>query len=255
MKYLASLFLLVVSSWAIEYKYGAGEMSVNGGFMGYSNSYSSDMNAHIFSTSHNKLGNGSLFYSADVTFFSSDNVKVPSFSLFSESTQNFQGFDINGAIGFDLFDEEIDNDFVSVGLSLGVSFPYLDIEDTREVRYPSTTYFDSELSFSTFKYGPIVMVSKELYDDFILVGSFNYFIHVGEVDFGGTTSAANGYMSRLDLGWKYFIKDDLALCFGLSEHNWNMEEIEVDGNLSVSRMITDFSMDTSLKYIGFSYTF
>jgi len=273
------LGLLCSSLYASEIEVGKGTFEVTGGFYGLDQTATADLTTYSFIEQHAPLfGSQSWFYKYNLSFYDSkDAVEAQStintFTTVPAVEYRLQGLDVNLVLGRDI-SHQSENDYVGLGVMLGISLPWIDSSDDSDSSSSSnnnnSAIPDTKTEMYTYKIGPSITARKSLSNMFSIYGSATYAYQTGtfkntDLDVDLTV---NGIFQEYDvgirfqpvsydtkIGWFNFSPRVYAT-LGYRYTNWNLKDINIDitGN-NQTFTSTDFDMNGKVTYVGFGYSF
>jgi hypothetical protein len=288
-----ALSLLAVSALisASEFQYGSGTFSMEGGFLGLTQSIDTDVTTYSLVERHSNLFSSDFFYGYDVTWYDSQALKQLQHSyndvagavnsqLSSSVVQvpslehRLTGLDANIRVGYDVLHTDNSN-FLGFGVLLGVSLPWIDSSSSSSDS--DTDYLeDSKTEFTTYKVGPTINFQKTLISDKLSVygvGSFAFQTASIKNSYAQSDFTVNGtfqeyniglhytpFTKNYDLGW-FTLSPRVYATVGYKYTKWDLDEMVVDvsgrelSSNILSPLKTKFGMDSSIGYVGVGYSF
>jgi len=288
-----ALSLLAVSALisASEFQYGSGTFSMEGGFLGLTQSIDTDVTIYSLVERHSNLFSSDFFYGYDVTWYDSQALKQLQHSyndvagavnsqLSSSVVQvpslehRLTGLDANIRVGYDVLHTDNSN-FLGFGVLLGVSLPWIDSSSSSSDS--DTDYLeDSKTEFTTYKVGPTINFQKTLISDKLSVygvGSFAFQTASIKNSYAQSDFTVNGtfqeyniglyytpFTKNYDLGW-FTLSPRVYATVGYKYTKWDLDEMVVDvsgrelSSNILSPLKTKFGMDSSIGYVGVGYSF
>jgi hypothetical protein len=291
-----ALILLGLSSFSIasEFQYGNGTFSMEGGFLGLTDSISTDISSYSLVQRHSNIGD--FFYGYDLIWYDSDVMKQGQHtynSMFPNSSplsipnmeHRFKGLDANLRVGYDVINENEDN-FLGVGILVGLSIPTIEEyslknNSDQKLRKSSDPVNSNELmvesktEIKTYKIGPTISFQKSFNKKVSIYGTGSYAYQTGEIknSYADAKYTVDGTFQEYNLGlyftpftetykWGWLtLSPRIYATLGYKYANWDVDEmaINLSGNEMSSEFLdifaTDFSMDTSIGYFGLGYSF
>jgi hypothetical protein len=291
-----ALILLGLSSFSIasEFQYGNGTFSMEGGFLGLTDSISTDISSYSLVQRHSNIGD--FFYGYDLIWYDSDVMKQGQHtynSMFPNSSplsipnmeHRFKGLDANLRVGYDVINKNEDN-FLGVGILVGLSIPTIEEyslknNSDQKLRKSSDPVNSNELmvesktEIKTYKIGPTISFQKSFNKKVSIYGIGSYAYQTGEIknSYADAKYTVNGTFQEYNLGlyftpftetykWGWLtLSPRIYATLGYKYANWDVDEmaINLSGNEMSSEFLdvfaTDFSMDTSIGYFGLGYSF
>jgi len=218
---VASLCVSLAS--ATEFQFGAGTFTMEGGFLGLTESIDNDVVTYTLGTRHSNFGK-KFFYGYDLTWFDSKdliqaqqtyNEFANSFSI-PEMEYRVKGLDVNLRVGYDIYNQDQDN-FFGVGLLVGLSLPWIDSTKSDNTA-PSLNSFssnfsgmmdakdlfdDSETDIITYKIGPTITFQRGLISNKLSIyGVASYAYQTGSVenDYAKSDFDVDGTFQEYNIG-------------------------------------------------------
>ena len=289
-----ALSLLAVSALisASEFQYGSGTFSMEGGFLGLTQSIDTDVTTYSLVERHSNLFSSDFFYGYDVTWYDSQALKQLQHSyndvagavnsqLSSSVVQvpslehRLTGLDANIRVGYDVLHTDNSN-FLGFGVLLGVSLPWIDSSFPSSSDSDTDYLEDSKTEFTTYKVGPTINFQKTLISDKLSVygvGSFAFQTASIKNSYAQSDFTVNGtfqeyniglhytpFTKNYDLGW-FTLSPRVYATVGYKYTKWDLDEMVVDvsgrelSSNILSPLKTKFGMDSSIGYVGVGYSF
>ncbi len=277
-------YLLSSGLYATELQIGTGTFQMNGGFIGLSEQIDTDISTYSILEQHSNFGSSNWFYAYSANWYDSDSMIQAQQDINAVLNLNptplttpsidyrLQGLDINMILGRDLAHTS-ENDYVGLGLMLGISVPWIDSKKD-ESNDDSTSDIDilqsTKTSISTYKIGPCVKARKSLNDFFTVYWSGTYAYQTGSIknDYLDSSLSVNGIFQEYDFGIRFqtlFSDYDLGLftisprlyaTLGYRYTSWDINDVSIDVmGLNNTFSQGDFNMNSSVTYFGLAYTF
>ena len=293
---------------AAQIELGQGTFSMEGGFLGLSSKLDCDITTFTIKTEHSNIGD--FYYGFNLTWYDSDNMRQAQkrYNSFVKKTNSFfgstlsnksatiptinyrmKGLDANLRIGYDIIHHD-KNNYLGVGLLLGVSLPVIDANKGDSVipdlgfMYNSAGYIlkakdlfaKSKTEFTTFKIGPTISLQKSLIDKkLFLYATASYAYQNADISnsFAKLDLSADGVFQSYDIGLKFVpfqkrvktrlftINPNLYAVLGYRYSSWKVKKVSFDisGNEINSNLLkpfkNNFTMSSSTGYVGIGYSF
>lgn len=271
-----------------EFRYGHGTFSMEGGFLGISNSIDINIDTYSMAERHSNILKSNFFYGYDFTWMDSKILKqmeksynnyIPSQPNLNIPAMNYnlQGLDANINLGYD-FLHKGEGDFLGLSLLLGISIPWIDnSSDSNGGAGDIEGYYkDSKTKISTYKIGPSISFEKSIVDDKLSIyGLATYAYQTGNIknDYAKFDSSVNGTYQEYNIGFRYTpftenyklgwftLSPRVYATLGYKYSKWQVDDVVMDlsgGKFNsdiVAPLKTDFTMDSSVSYFGVGYSF
>jgi len=215
--------LAISLSSATEFQFGAGTFTMEGGFLGLTNSIDNDVVTYTITTRHANIGKG-FFYGYDFTWFDSEDLIQAQKTYNNFATALYipkmeyrvKGLDANIRVGYDVFHQDQDN-FFGVGLLVGVSAPWIDSTTSDNTAPTIDSYMDnirgmqeskelldkSNTDVLTYKIGPTITFQHGLISNKLSIyGGASYAYQTGtiESDYAKSDFDVDGTFQEYNLG-------------------------------------------------------
>jgi len=231
-----SLFLLgTLSLFSGEFRYGYGDMTFEGGFLGFSQSVTEHIDTYSYEESHKNMLGSQWFYAYSITWYDSKHFQqmqstynntvtnigskffpsTPSNALFIPTMDyRLKGFDASLSLGYDLYHEDENNYFGLAGY-LGIDLPTIDTKksDNYTATLPSGVdtsllekyFLPSQTDIKTYKIGMGFYGRKALMPMLSLYanGVFAYQNASIENDYAKSDFSVNGTYGSFDIGLRF----------------------------------------------------
>lgn len=267
-KQLMILMGLSSAVLASELQYGSGTFGMEGGFLGLSSRFTTDIESFSMVERHSNFA-GDYFYGYDLTWFDSTTLRstqhayndfASSLSI-PEMEYRVKGLDANIKIGYDVIHQDQDN-FLGVGLLLGLSMPWIDSSKgdnpTDDSAVPSFDFYtanmgtgmdvtdlfkDSQTKIMTYKIGPTINFQKSLIAkklSFYGTASYAYQTAYIKNDYANSDFTVNGTFTEYNFGlyftpftetykWGWFtLSPRLYATLGYKYSRWDLDEMSID---------------------------
>lgn len=193
-----------------------------------------------------------------------------------------QGLDANIKFGYDILHQDEDN-FLGLGAIVGISLPWIDSNSNDSSSDSSSdtdsltgTFPDTKTSIQTYKVGATVNFQKTLISNKLSIyGTGSYAYQTGSIENDAIDSdySVDGTFQEYNIGF-YFtpFTEKYKLGFmtlgprvfvtaGYKYTKWEVDEVSI--NMSgeeinsdiVSPLASDFTMESSIGYVGVGYSF
>ena len=262
-----------------EFEYGSGTFKLKGGLYGLNQEQSTDITTYTLKENHKNIFSSKWYYSYQITWYDSDDLTSTQSSLSYLSTvapainYKYQGLDVNIVLGRDFYKTD-ENQYVSAGILLGVSLPYIDTGKSSSNSDTTDTILDSmkksKTKIMTYKIGPSINTAYKISKMFSLYLNGTYAYQTGRIknDYADTDLHVNGSFEEFDMGVKFqpFAKDykvgfltlkpRLYMTLGYRYSYWKLKDVKVDitgQNLDFAS--SDMDMKSSVAYLGIGYSF
>ncbi len=286
-----ALSIIVISTLvtAGEFRYGHGTFSMEGGFLGVSDSIDTDIDTYSIVERHSNILKSNFFYGYDFTWMDSKILKQMENSYNSlplngnsnfnipAMNYNLQGLDANINLGYDLLHKG-EGDFLGLSLLLGISIPWIDnSSDSNDGTGDIDGYYkDSKTEILTYKIGPSISFEKSIVDDKLsMYGLATYAYQTGNIknDYAKFDSSVNGSYQEYNIGLRYTpftenyklgwftLSPRLYATLGYKYSKWEVDDVFIDlsgGKINsdiVAPLKKDFTMNSSVGYFGVGYSF
>lgn len=265
-----ALILLGLStlSPASEFQYGNGTFSMEGGFLGLTESIETDISSYSLVERHSNIGK--FFYGYDLTWYDSDvmkqeqhiydNISSSVNSMFPDnSTLNtsaldhkFKGLDANIRVGYDVIHQDRDN-FLGVGLLVGLSIPTIDDSSSQKSTDSSSQkssdpvnsnelMVESKTEIKTYKIGPTISFQKSFNKKVSIYGTGSYAYQTGDIDndYTNTKYSVDGSFQEYNLGlyftpftetfeWGWLtLSPRIYATIGYKYSKWDVDEMAIN---------------------------
>ncbi len=238
-KKMMILLGLGTSLFASELQYGSGTFGMEGGFLGLTGRFTTDIESFSLADRHSNFG-GKYFYSYDFTWYDSTKLRTAQHtynekasavngmapiesSPFSvpEMEYRVKGLDANIKIGYDVIHQDADN-FLGLGLLVGLSMPWIDASNgdnpTDNTAVPSFDFYTANLGtgadilklfeksqteIMTYKIGPTINMQKSLIAKKLsLYALASYAYQTGYIknDYANSDFTVNGTFQEYNIG-------------------------------------------------------
>jgi len=145
MKKLALSLAILSSLSAVEFRYGHGDMSFTGGFLGFTQTVTEGIDTFSLEETHKNILSSKTFYAYSITWYDSEHFKqmqstyntgvnqavswmpsIVSDEVFIPTMDyRLQGLDASLSLGYDLYHID-ENNYFGVGGYLGINLPWID---------------------------------------------------------------------------------------------------------------------------------
>jgi len=245
-----SLFLLgTISLFSGEFRYGYGDMTFNGGFLGFSQSVTEHIDTYSYEESHKNMLDSKWFYAYSITWYNSEHFQqmqstynntvntiannfffsTPADSSVFIPTMDYQlkGFDGSLSVGYDVYHKD-ENNYLGLAGYLGIDFPTIDSakSDSYTTTLPSGVdqdllekyFLPSQTDITTYKIGigfygrKAIMPMLSLYANGIIAyqrGSVSN-------DYADSDFSVNGSYGALDVGLRFQPLEDNYEVLGIT---------------------------------------
>lgn len=294
-KFLSLMFVCGALIYAGEIRYGSGTYYLKGGFLGLDSKHSTDISSYSLVQQHKNVLSSKWYYSYNLTWYDSEKLLqaqnsidtgtsqfIPSNPLGTTTsvislpamTYRYQGLDAEASIGYD-FVNKSENDFIGIGLLLGISAPWIDSgkdsdSTTDNGDIIADAYEKSKTQIFTYKVGPAILFRKSIGQLFSLYGTGVVAYQNGTLknDYAGIDTSVNGWYEEFDIGIRFqplsyekdigwfTISPRLYVTLGYRYSFWQLKDIAIDtSGTGVNFESDDLEMTTSLLYFGLGYSF
>jgi len=278
---------------ASEIRYGHGTYALNGGFLGLTSRHTTDISSYSLVEQHQNIFKTRGYYAYNITWYDSDilvqnqqtletgvsqaNSLIP---LGTSATQvqipglnyRYEGLDAQGVIGYDLYHQG-ENDFLGVGLLVGISLPWIDTQKSSDSQNDSTftdMYEKSKTEIMTYRVGPSIEGRTSLGKFFSLYASGTVAYQTGSIknDYARTDLNVDGWFTALDAGLRFqalsydkevfgiTISPRLYATLGYRYSYWELKDIAIDiSGVGTTFNQTTMEMSTSVAYLAIGYSF
>jgi hypothetical protein len=226
MKKVLLVALCVGSSFGSEFQFGAGTFTMEGGFLGLTNSIDNDVVTYSVGTRHSNFGKN-FFYGYDLTWYDSKDL-IQAQQTYNNLARGFQipemeyrvkGLDANIRVGYDVLHQDQDN-YLGVGVLVGISTPWIDTTKSDNTA-PSLNSFSSnfrgmvnakdlfdksETDVLTYKLGATLSFSHSLISNKLSIyGVTSYAYQTGTIenDYAKSDFDVDGTFQEYNIGF-YF---------------------------------------------------
>jgi hypothetical protein len=283
---ISTLTLLASHIYAGEIQVGKGNFEMSGGFMGMSQTLSTDVTTYSLVQQHANLFSSDWFYKYNITWYDSsvmtqahDTVigmlnMTPASIITPAIDYKMQGLDANIVLGNDLIHKG-ENDYLGLGLMVGFSMPWIESSNAIELNYNlGTNMWDmmqnSKTKMLTYKVGPSISVMKSLNKHFMFYASATYAYQTGTFknSYAHFDLKVDGIYQEYDVGIKFQpVSEDYDMgwitisprfyaTLGYRYTSWDLGDISMDvTGMNIDFMKTDFNMNSSIAYFGWGYSF
>jgi hypothetical protein len=280
------LFILGISSsiYATEFQFGNGTFTMEGGFLGLTQSIDSDIASYTLLDRHSNMG-GEFFYGYDLSWYDSKRLiqaqktynSMASDMSIPEMENRVKGLDINLRVGYDVIHEDQDN-FLGLGILLGLSAPWIDatksdntipnlnfLADNIDSMIDAKDMFDdSKTEIMTYKIGPTINFQKALMGNKISIyGTGSYAYQTGNIqnDYMDSDFTVDGTFQEYNLGlyftpftetfeWGWLtLSPRVYATLGYRYSKWDVEKmtINISGQKMSSEALSQFDTDFSIS--------
>ena len=291
LKKIAILGILPICLMAGEIETGHGSFKMTGGFMGLDSTISADVTTYSLVEQHKNLFSSRFFYKYNLTWYDAKELTQKqssinnSIGIFNSATGQTllpsidyrpQGLDVNLVVGGDILHKD-ENNFVGMGLMVGVSLPWIDSKKSSSNNNNSNAtknaigiMKDTKTTMLTYKIGPNIVASKSLGDYFSLYASATYAYQTGKLknDYLESDLDVNGIFQEYDAGVKFqplsydykigwiTISPRLYATLGYRYTSWKLNDVKLNvAGIRANFAKTEFKMDSSIGYFGIGYSF
>jgi len=281
--------LVTTSLFAGEVEYGHGTFELTGGFLGLTNTQSTNISTYSILEQHKNIFSSTWFYKYNFTWYDSDNLvqgqnnfnnlsnslssSLPS-SIVPSIDYRLQGLDANIVLGKDFIHKD-ENNYLGLGVLVGVSIPWIDSKKSSNNNDTTSSNAmnslkKSETKLLTYKIGPNITFRKSLGNFFSVYGSGTYAYQTGTMknNYANADLNVDGIFQSYDFGirfqalslnYKYgwiTISPRLYATLGYRYTSWDLNDVNIDiSGLNTQFSATDFNMNTSVGYFGVGYSF
>ncbi len=287
---IAILALMVSVLNGGEIQVGKGTFEMSGGFIGLNQTIQTDIQTYSIVEQHAPLFGSEWFYRYNFTWYDSEQMVATQNIVNTTASQYFptppatmttpsidyrlQGLDLNLGFGKDLLHKN-ENEYLGIAFMAGLSIPWIDSKKESS-NNDATSYDamdamkDSKTTIYTYKAGLGLTGRVVLNDYFSLYGSGTYAYQNGTFknDYAKADLKVNGIFQEYDfgirfqpvsydkkIGW-FTLSPRLYATLGYRYTDWKLKDINIDvTGLGVSFAKTDFTMNSSLSYVGLGYSF
>jgi len=283
---ISTLVLLSSCVYAGEIQIGTGNFEMSGGFMGMSQTMSTDVTTYSLVQQHANLFSSDWFYKYNITWYDSSvmtqaqDTAVGMMNLTPMSVvtpaidYKVQGLDVNIVLGNDIIHKD-ENNYLGFGLMFGFSMPWIESSNAVELNYNlGTNLWDamqkSDTDMLTYKVGPSISVMKSLNKHLMFYASATYAYQAGTFknDYAHFDVDVDGIYQEYDVGIKFqpvsedydmgwiTISPRMYATLGYKYTSWDLGEISMDvTGVGMNFMKTEFNMNSSIAYFGWGYSF
>jgi len=235
-KVVWSLVALTVVSSALEFEYGTGTFSMEGGFtkFGPSPTMSTDIDTFSLVNRHTNIAGSDIFYSYDFMWMDSQTLKqaqqnyntlagaindrIPASAPWEIPSMDYRlkGLDINIKGGYDVIHKDEDN-FLGLGIVVGMSVPWIDssssaapgtdmleflVDHEDAVTNLYNLFQKTKTTLMTYKIGPTINFQKSLNKNISIYGTGSVAYQTGyiENDYISSKFSVNGSFQEINAG-------------------------------------------------------
>jgi hypothetical protein len=269
-----------------EIRYGSGTFEIEGGFLGFTASKSTDIESYSLVEQHKNVKDSMWYYAYNLTWFDSKRLQQVQQTLQTGYAQfipsgkdivpsldyNFEGFDAQGVVGYDFYHAS-ENTYAGAGLMFGISTPWIDSQksgDSSTDPAYDDLYEKSKTEILTFRAGPSIEVSKALGSIFLIYGSATIGYQFGSVknNYARTDANVQGWFDAVDVGLRlqalsydkdmgwFTLSPRLYATVGFRYTYWQLNDLAID--TSGSGIVfgeSDLKISTSTVYAAIGYSF
>jgi len=235
-KLLITIFVLVLSSYGTEFRFGTGNMGFTGGFLGFSHKVTENITTFSLVELHKNISKYHTFYSYEITWYDSDHFKQ--MQSYYNSTVNsanealnqipfinraniyiptmdytLQGLDAGISLGYDPYFED-ENNYFGIGGYLGINLPWIDSKkDSSSSSLPIDVdaatvekfFKDSKTKIKTYKLGITFKGRKAIAPSFSAYFDSVLAYQVGNVknDYAKADFDVDGTYTSFDIGIRF----------------------------------------------------
>jgi len=290
MRFSLSLLLLLSSLSSFELRYGRGDFDMDmkmSGFMKCSQKL--DIETISLVNTHDNIARSRFYIFYDIDIYRSDYVdskidmvedmiSMPTSlmpEVLSDRMRDFVpipsdirvgGIDMNIGGGFDIL--ESDEGYLGVGLSTGISAPYIHMKNGSRLIAPIIGAMRAtDTTMTSWKSSLTLQGEYRLFDRFSISGSALYGYQFAQMENGWIKSEIDmeGVVTALDIALRYSLgdlaewTDGITLSMGVSSKSWDSDSVEVKlmDSLFEKEMSStmDMAFDTVNYYMGIGYRF
>jgi len=288
---LGLIAALASSLNAGETQIGRGTFTLEGGFVGLTQSIDADITTYTISEFHKKIPFQDIgfFYGYGITWYDSNRLvqlqktvnkyansmsQNPAKITVPSIDYRMQGLDAHILLGEDLIHED-ENNYFGIGLMLGVSLPWIDSKKDSSNNNAlsdaaANLMMQSKTKLSTFKIGPSFVAMKSLGKYVSVYVSGTYAYQTGSIKNGYAKAdfSATGTYKELDIGLKFQpISEDYDLglitlsprlyaTLGYKYKEWKLRDVSINAMGTGGKFDKmDFKMNTKTAYMGVGYSF
>ena len=283
---ISTLALLTSCAYAGEIQIGKGNFEMSGGFMGMSQTMSTDVTTYSLAQQHANLFSSDWFYKYNITWYDSSvmtqaqnttmgMINLTPMSMVTPAIDyKMQGLDVNIVLGNDIIHKD-ENNYLGFGIMFGFSMPWIESSNATRLNYNlGTNLWDamqmSDTDMLTYKVGPSISVMKSLNRHFMFYASATYAYQAGTFknDYAHFDVDVDGIYQEYDVGIKFqpvsedydmgwiTISPRLYATLGYKYTSWDLGDISMDvTGVGIKFMKTEFNMNSSIAYFGWGYSF
>ncbi len=275
-----------------ELQWGHGTIDLKGGFLGLNKTISDDIDTYSLVENHKNFLNSKWFYSYDITVFDSKKMKQlqknyntgasiandyiksldgSNYITIPELEYRLAGADVGLSVGYD-FLHESENDYLGLGLYVGISAPYIksnkSISKTISANLAVAEYFKkSKTDFLTYKIGVGVYGQKKLTDIISIYGNSVYAYQRANIenDYAKADFDVDGSYFEVGAGLKFkvlesdigILSSKLYATVGWRYREWKVKDVSlnISGISTISSPKSDMTFSTNVFTIGVGYSF
>lgn len=285
--FLFSLFL-ATALFAGEVQYAKGNFSMSAGLANLQQNYDVEITTYSLLQNHQNIFSSNYYYRYNISWYDSQTMvdtqnqvnrllsdfstPLVSSSYTPQMNYRMQGLDVNTVLGYDLYHKD-ENNYFGVGIMLGISLPWIDSKDENSdssTDTDTTLLKETKTEIMTYKIGPTLSLATSYNKHFILYATATYAYQTGWITNSYVDSDFNvdGVFQEYDIGLKlqplseeykmgwFTLSPRLYFTAGYRYTEWQLND--VDSKLLGQDLILppiDFTMNTSLAYLGFGYSF
>jgi len=277
------LFMLGVTAslYSTEFQFGNGTFSMEGGFLGLTQSIDNDIASYSLLNRHSNISSN-FFYGYDLNWYDSKNL-IQAQKTYNNIASNFnipqmeyrvKGLDANIRLGYDIIHKNEDN-FLGLGILVGLSTPWIDatksdntvpnlnfISDNLDSMMDAKDMFkNSKTKIKTYKIGPTINFQKSIMSNKLSVyGTASYAYQTGSIknDYINSDLDVDGTFQEYNLGlyftpftetfkWGWLtLSPRIYATLGYKYSKWDMGKVAI--NISGQDMSSDILAPFETKF-------
>lgn len=270
----ASLGLYSVISHS-EIQYGHGRLAFNGSLFGFDTTISNDLTTYNILQQHQNTPIDHLNYNYKISYYTSK-LQSPVGKYLPQTNIAIKGIDADIGVGWNIVDIS-DDEYISIGLDVGVSVPNIDTSQASNSTYSSpdnnasSPFSIGNIKLTTYKIGPQIRFSKILMPMFAIYGSAVYAKEYATISAQKlhTKVNASGTFHEEELGIRFHpidykykvtswftIHPNLYFSAGIRYSQWQLKNVNLNiSNYGVNVLNHDLTLSSYVTFVGMGYSF
>ena len=205
--------ILVISLFSSEFEFGNGKINIKGGFIGLDFSKKVDIKSYSLVEKHKNIFGSSFFYKYNLSYYQSKNLITAQKTIsgitpitIAPIKYKYEAVDFNLVLGKDLVTKN--HSFISSGVLLGISIPYIDSGSSSSSNNNSTivkVLKKSKTKMLTYKIGLNLNGKYEFnkYFSFFVSGSYAYQTGYVKNSYVNVDTSANGVYNDFNINFRF----------------------------------------------------